>query len=216
MGVYAERILPRLIDRACGSQSLAPWRIRALTGLRGRVLEIGFGSGHNLAHLPGEVVEVLAVEPSSLAWRRSARRRRRCRVPVRLVGLDGQRIDLPDGSCDAALSTFTLCTVEDPGRALGEIRRVLRPGGRLHLLEHGLARDPAVSTWQRRLDPWERRLAGGCHLTRDPIAMLHQAGFEVGDLDQGYAPGPRPWMWLTVGTATLDGHGGAEPGPAGS
>ena len=199
---YEEQVLPRLVDRACGSARLRPWRAKACAGLSGRVLEIGFGSGHNLGGLPSEVLSVAAVEPSALAWERSARRRRRVEIDVDLVGLDGQRIDLQDASVDAALCTFTLCTVPDPVAALREIARVLKPGGRLHLLEHGAAPDANVARWQRRLDPFERRLAGGCHLTRDPLALLTAAGYTTEWSEQAYGPGPSPWMWLTVGVFT--------------
>jgi SAM-dependent methyltransferase len=120
-------------------------------------------------------------------------------IHVELVGLDGQQIALADASCDAALCTFTLCTVPDPLAALAEIARVVRPGGRLHLLEHGLAPDENVARWQRLLNPIERRLAGGCHLTRDPLALTTAAGCVPEWTEQTYGPGPAPWMWLTSG-----------------
>jgi len=199
MGWYADRLLPRVVDRACGSAGLGSWRRRATEGLSGRVLEIGFGSGHNLALLPDEVEELVAVEPSAKAWELSEHRRVACGASVVLAGLDGQRLDLPDASFDAALCTFTLCTVPDPMAALAELRRVLGPAGRLHLLEHGCSPDRRVARWQRWLDPLEQRLAGGCHLTRDPVALVHQAGFTTDWVEQAYGPGPKPWMWLTVG-----------------
>lgn len=199
MGWYAERVLPHAVDRACGSRGLLPWRNRVCADLTGRVVEIGFGSGHNLAVLPDAVDEVVAVEPSTVAWHMSQRRRDACGAPVSLAGLDGERLELDDSSCDAALCTFTLCTVPHPLAALSELRRVLRPGGRLHLLEHGCSPERRVARWQRRLDPLEQRLAGGCHLTRDPVALVHQAGFTAEWVEQAYGPGPKPWMWLTVG-----------------
>lgn len=163
------------------------------------MVEIGFGSGHNLPVLPDTVERVDAVEPSARAWELAAGRRSASGAEVVQAGLDGQCLDLPDASCDAALCTFTLCTVPDPAAALREIRRVLKPGGRLHLLEHGLSPDRRVARWQRRLDPFEQRLAGGCHLTREPLGLVHQAGFTTGWVEQAYGPGPKPWMWLTVG-----------------
>lgn len=199
MGWYAERWLPHVVDRACGSRRLRAWRARAVDGLAGRVVEIGFGSGHNLPLLPDAVERVDAVEPSARAWKLAARRRAATGAVVVQAGLDGQQLALPDASCDAALCTFTLCTVPDPMAALAEVRRVLRPQGRLHLLEHGCSPDRRVASWQRRLDPIEQRLAGGCHLTRDPVAMVTRAGFGAEWLEQGYGPGPKPWMWLTVG-----------------
>ena len=118
------------------------------------------------------------------------------------MGLDGGSILLDDESCDAALCTFTLCTVPDPPRALRELHRVLRPGGRFHFLEHGIAPDDATVRWQRRLDPWERRLADGCSLTRDPLALVADAGFKVEVVRQRYAKGPKPWSYFTLGHAT--------------
>lgn len=172
--------------------------------LTGRVLEIGFGSGLNVEAYPAAVVSVDAVEPSDLGWELSAARRSRSAVPVERVGLDGERLTAPDQSYDAVLSTFTLCTIPEVHAALEEVRRVLRPGGRFHVLEHGLAPDPRVATWQRRLEPLQKRVAGGCHLTRDVPALLAGAGLELEHLQQAYEPGPaisRPWTFGTIATA---------------
>jgi len=201
VGLYRERILPHLVDRACGSGELASWRLRAVEGLTGRVVEIGFGSGHNVPHYPAGVQVVYAVEPAELARRLATARLDASAVPVEHVGLDGSDIPLEDGSCDAALTTFTLCTIPDALTALAQLRRVLVPGGRLHFLEHGLAPDPSVARWQRRLEPIQRRVADGCHLTRQPDALIEAAGFTLEHVEQSYARGPRPWNYLTVGTA---------------
>ena len=123
-------------------------------------------------------------------------------VRVEHVGLDGQDIPLEDASCDAALFTFTLCTVPDPTRTLFEVRRVLRPGGAIHFLEHGLSPDPGVAKWQRRLEPVQRRVADGCHLTRDASSLVREAGFVMRRNEQRYVRGPKPWCWLTLGAAT--------------
>jgi SAM-dependent methyltransferase len=201
VGFYSERVLPRLIDRACSGSDLAPWRAGVTAGLHGRVVEIGFGSGLNLDHYPAAVDVVLAVEPSAVARRLSVRRVAGSRLAVEQVGLDGQAIPLADASADAALSTFTLCSIPDVQRALAELRRVLRPGGEFHFLEHGLAPDPSVVAWQRRLEPVQRRLAGGCHLTRDVPALIADAGFVIERLEQRYAKGPRPYAWFSTGVA---------------
>jgi len=177
------------------------WRAEVTSGLVGRVVEIGSGSGLNVEHYPPEVEMVLAVEPVKLARRLAARRVGAGSVPVRHIGLDGQAIALANASCDAALSTFTLCTVADPDRVLAELRRVLRSGGRFHFLEHGIAPEPSVANLQRRIEPWQRRLADGCHLTRDSLALVGQAGFVVERYEQGYAAGPKPWSYFTVGIA---------------
>jgi len=201
MGVYRDHILPRLVDRACSSEGLRRWRAEVTSGLAGRVVEIGFGSGLNLEHYPPEVEMVLAVEPANVARRLAAKRAGAATVPVRHIGLDGQAIALPGSYCDAALSTFTLCTVTDPDQVLAELRRVLRGDGRFHFLEHGIAPETSVAKWQRRLEPWQRRLADGCHLTRDTLSLVRQAGFIVEHYEQGYANGPRPWSYFTMGVA---------------
>jgi len=170
-------------------------------GLSGRVVEIGFDSGLNVAHYPPEVSVVLAIEPAEAARKLAAARVAAGRVAVEHVGPDGQALPLDDNSCDAALSTFTLCTVPDPAQALSELLRVLRPGGRLHFLEHGLAPGLSVARWQYRLDPWQRRLADGCHLTRDVPALVAGAGLVIEALQQRYAIGPKPWSWFTLGIA---------------
>jgi len=180
-------------------------RREVCAGLSGRVIEVGFGSGLNLGALPAEVTSVDAVEPSDLAWSRSGRRRSESRVPVARVGLDGEDLDADDASYDAALVTFSLCTIPDPARALREVRRVLRPGGVLHFAEHGLAPDESIRRWQRRLEPAQRRVAGGCHLTRDPVSLIEAAGFVTQDVAQFYlAPGPgKPLGYLSRGRAVL-------------
>jgi len=204
MGWWTERVVPRITDKACGTQEIAELRKQACAGLHGRVLEVGFGSGHNLSHLPAEVESVSAVEPADAGWALSEKRRQASPVPVRRTGQDGQALTESDASFDSALVTFSLCTIPDPARALAEVRRVLRPGGRLHFLEHGLAPDPGVATWQHRLDPVQRRLAGGCHLSRDIPALVAASGLEVEAVDAAYLPGPwisRPWGYGYLGTA---------------
>jgi pimeloyl-ACP methyl ester carboxylesterase len=201
VGVYRDRILPHLIDRACGTPELIEWRTEVAAGLHGEVLEIGFGSGLNMAAYPAEVTVVYAVEPAEVARRLSEKRVDASPIRVEHIGLDGQSIPLADASCDGALSTFTLCTIPDVEAALAEVRRVLRPGARLHFLEHGLSPDQSVATWQRRIEPMQKRLADGCHLTRDPAELVAAAGFEIERVASRYARGPRPWSWFTEGVA---------------
>ncbi len=198
MGVWNEHVVPRLTDVSLKGHEVGELRREACAPLRGRVLELGFGSGLNARWYPPAVDSVAAVEPSDLGWRLSERRRARTDVPVERRGLDGQRLDEPDASYDSVLSTFTLCTIPIPALALTEVRRVLRPGGVLAVLEHGLSPDPGVARWQRRLDPLQRRVAGGCHLSRDIPALVTAAGFEVTTLRSEALPGPalaRPWSY---------------------
>lgn len=204
---WGEQALPRLTDATLRGHDVGRLRADVCVGLRGRVLEIGFGSGLNVRFYPPEVTDVDAVEPSDVAWRLSERRRDRQPVPVSRVGLDGQRLAADDASYDAVLTTFTLCTIPDVGLALAELRRVLRQGGRVHFLEHGLSPDPGVARWQRRLEPLQRRTAGGCHLTRDVPALLEETNLRVERLGQSYLPGPRlahPWAWVSRGRAGHD------------
>jgi SAM-dependent methyltransferase len=193
-----------MADRSLSSRPIMELRRDVCDGLSGRVLEIGFGSGLNLSVYPTSVASVAAVEPSDLGWELSAGRRSRSAVPVARVGLDGQRLEAEDATYDAALSTFTLCTIPDVKAALAEVRRVLRPGGALHVLEHGLAPDPKVAAWQRRLDGLQGRVAAGCHLTRDATGLVEEAGFTVERLDRAYLPGPgvgKPWTFVSLAVA---------------
>lgn len=201
MGIYREQVLPRLVDRACGTGELRRWRRQVATGLSGTVLEIGFGSGLNLPAYPPEVEVVYAVEPALTARRLATERIAASHVRVEHIGLRGEEIPLDDETCDGALSTFTLCTIPGVEQALAEVLRVLRPGGRFHFLEHGRSPDPSVARWQRRLEPIQKRVADGCHLTRDAAALVRDAGFEVTHVESRYAKGPKPWTWMTEGVA---------------
>lgn len=201
MGFYREHLLPRLVDLTCGTGELRRWREQVTAGLSGTVVEIGFGSGLNVPAYPAEVSLVYAVEPAATARRLARKRIAASPVRVEHVGLRGESIPLDDGSCDGALSTFTLCTIPDVEGALAEVRRVLRPGGRFHFLEHGLSPDASIARWQRRMEPLQKRLADGCHLTRDPATLVRAAGFEIERVESRYASGPKPWTWLTEGAA---------------
>ena len=189
MGIYAEQVLPRMINVACGMRSSNPLRSRVCEGLHGQVVEIGFGSGHNVPFYPAAVTGVAAIEPADLGWKLAGKRLAASAVAVARSGLDGQSLPLPDDSCDTALSTWTLCTIPDAAVALGELRRVLRPGGTLHFVEHGLAPDENVQRWQHRLEPMQKRLFGGCHLTRSIADLLSDAGFEIAEVDVFYEKG---------------------------
>lgn len=202
MGFYTDRILPHIVDKVCGVAQNGPLRERTCAGLHGTVLEVGFGSGNNIGFYPAAVERVAGVEPAQTAWNIGAERVAASSIPIERAGLDGQSLPFPDAGFDTALSTFTLCTIPDVATALAEIRRVLRPGGTLHFVEHGLAPEESVQIWQHRLDPIQQKIAGGCHLNRDIVGLIIDAGFEITELDRFYQPGaPKAMAALSLGVA---------------
>ena len=201
MGVYRDQLLPRLQDKAMNRRTTREVRARVCSGLHGEVVEIGFGTGLNAPYYPSEVTKVLAIEPSSVCLRIAEPRIAQSSCEVESAGLDGQHLDLPSETFDAVLSTWTMCTIPDLVTALAEVTRVLKPGGSLHFVEHGHAPDPSVARWQQRIEPLNKRLAGGCHLTRAIPETIDQAGFVIEQLDTYYMAGePRPFAY------TFEGH----------
>ena len=201
MGFYEDRFLPRFIDIALGGRPFDRIRARVASGLDGEVLEVGFGSGRNVPHYPSSVTRVRAVDPATHGRTLAAKRVAASPVPVEYVGLDGEQLPVDDASVDHVLTTWTLCTIPGVDRALGEMRRVLRPGGRLHFIEHGRAPDPKVARWQDRLTPLQRRMFGGCHLNRRIDELIAAAGFEVERLENFFMQGPKPLGYMFEGTA---------------
>jgi ubiquinone/menaquinone biosynthesis C-methylase UbiE len=201
MGIYQDQLLPRFQDKVMARKANREVRARVCAGLVGQVVEVGFGTGLNAPYYPAEVTKVVAIEPSQVCMRLAAPRIARSDTPVEFGGLTGERLDLPSEQFDAVLSTWTLCTIPDLATALGEMRRILKPGGTLHFVEHGHAPDAGVARWQERLEPLNKRLAGGCHLTRRIPETIEDAGFAIDHLDSYYFKAePKPFGY------TFEGH----------
>lgn len=202
MGLYDRHLLPHLIDFACGMGAVMKVRSQLVPLAQGRVLEIGIGSGLNLSFYDPQRVEVVVgVDPSAAMQRLARERAARCQVPVEMIALELGQIQAADASFDDIVCTFTLCTIPDAIAALREMRRVLKPGGRLLFCEHGLAPDLPVVRWQKRLTPLWKPLAGGCHLDRDIPALIGAGGFHIRELSTGYLKGPRPMTHVYRGWA---------------
>lgn len=210
MGLYGRYVLPRLCDLAMRNRVARAERAAWVPEAAGLVVEVGIGSGLNLAFYGAAVSRVCGIDPSATLLRMAARRAAAVRLPVALCQASGEALPFADAVADTVVSTWTLCSIPDPRRALGEMRRVLKPGGRLIFVEHGQAPDPGVGAWQVRLTPVWRRLAGGCHLDRPVDRLLVEAGFAPDRLARGYAPGPRLMAYLYRGIARP-----GPPAPAG-
>jgi SAM-dependent methyltransferase len=199
---YERHLLPYLLDFACGIRPVRRQRRKVVPLAHGRVLEIGIGTGLNLPHYdPDRVKEIVGLDPGVEMHPLARKRIARAGLPVELVGLSAERIPFDDASFDSVLVTYSLCTIPDPVAALREMRRVLKPGAKLIFCEHGLAPEPSVQKWQRRLNPLWSKVSGGCTLDRDVPALLRQAGLRTSDLQTLYLPGPRPLTFNYWGTA---------------
>lgn len=207
MGFYTDKILPRIVNRFMDDEEFVAHRKPCLAEVSGVVLEIGFGSGLNLPYYPPEVRKLYALDPATIGRRLAEERIAAAPFPVEFVGLYGEAVPLPDETVDAAVSTWTLCTISEPVKALREIRRVLKPEGRLHFVEHGRSPEPKVARWQDRLTPIQRVVGGGCHLNRKIDALVLDAGFEMERLENVYMKGPKIGTYLYKGVAIPETRG---------
>lgn len=199
---YDRHILPRLIDCACGRKPMCEQREKIVPRASGHVLEVGIGTGLNLRHYDkAKVRSITGLDPALPMHRLAAKRIARAGLAVELVALSAERIPRDDARFDCVVMTYTLCSIPDAVAALREMRRVLRPGGRLLFCEHGRAPDQSVRRWQDRLTPVWQKIAGGCRLNRDVPALLAASGFACRDLQAGYLPGPRPLAYHYWGEA---------------
>jgi ubiquinone/menaquinone biosynthesis C-methylase UbiE len=201
MSFYGDHVLPRLVDVLMRARDTHDVRARVASNLTGDVLEIGFGSGLNVPFYPAGLSRVYALDPATVGRKLAAERVVASPVPVEYIGLDAQRIPLADGSVDSVLTTWTLCTIPDPAQALAEVRRVLRPGGALHFVEHGRAPDPKVARRQDLLEPIQQRVFGGCQLTRHIDQLISASGLELTGLKSYYRPGPPTTSYTYEGQA---------------
>lgn len=199
-GVYRRWILPPLIDWTMRAEDLAPFRRRLVRPARGRVLEVGIGSGLNLPFYGPGVEAVIGLDPSAELLRRAAARMAHATVPFRLLQASAEAMPLADRSVDTVVVAWTLCSLADARAGLGEMKRALRPCGEILFVEHGLSPEPAVAAWQHRLDPLWTRIS--CHLDNPVDRILRETGFEVVELRSGHlGKGPKPMTFMYEGRA---------------
>lgn len=203
MGFYARYILPHVIDLAMRNKETTRLRSAWIPHAHGEVLEIGIGSGLNLPFYSAQVQHIYGVDPS-LELQRMARKRAPGHVDVEFLPQSAEeQLPLPDASVDTIVTTWTLCSIPNPGIALQQMRRVLRPSGRLLFIEHGRSADPRVVAWQDRLTPLWKRISGGCHLNRKIDELIAATGFQIVDLKTFYLRGPHPMTYTYQGLAQL-------------
>jgi len=201
MGFYDDQIVPRILNLAMGMRFIQDERKKCLAGVRGRVLEVGFGTGHNLPFYPPGIEKVTAIDPSEVSARIAKKRIEQAGFPVEYLSLKGEDIAAPDASFDSAVSTFTLCSIPDAIKALKQIYRVLKPGAEFHFVEHGRSPDAGVRQWQDRLNGIQQFICGGCNLNRDIESLVRSSGLEILSLDKSYGEAPKFASYLYRGTA---------------
>jgi len=202
MGFYERHILPMFLDLAMRQRPIMRQRAKVVPRALGRVLEVGIGSGLNISFYDQAKIEkVWGLDPSLELQKMARRRAAECGLDIEYIGLSGEEIPIDDAFFDSIVVTYTLCTIRDAPRALREMRRVLKPGGQMCFVEHGLAPDESVARWQHRLNSVWPTIAGGCNMNRPIPDLIRQAGFEIDALETMYLPGPKPLTYNYWGTA---------------
>lgn len=201
MSFYGTCVIPHLVHLAMRNRRLLPYRERTISAAEGRVLEIGIGSGLNLPFYAGRVKQVIGLEPASRLLSMARDQARGTSLSVKLIEGSAEAIPLESSSMDTVVTTWTLCTIPAVVQAIDEVRRVLKPGGQLLFVEHGLAPDAGVRKWQDWLTPAWKRIGGGCHLNRPIRWLIEQNGFNIAQLEMGYMQGPKPMAFLYQGSA---------------
>ena len=202
MGWYDRIVLPRLIDAACSQPPMTRLRDEYVSQAAGRVLEMGIGSGLNLQHYDANKVDaIVGVDPAAELTVKAQERAEQLDVPVEVLVLSGEDLDIDNSSFDTIVCTWTLCSIPNPYRAVEEMRRVLKPGGQLIFVEHGRSDEAAVHKWQRRIEPLWKKIGGGCHLTRRADDLLEDGGFKLNQFASGYEKGPKVAAFMMHGIA---------------
>jgi len=205
MGWYEKHVLPKLIEAACNQPPMQKLRARYVPQAIGNVLEIGIGSGLNLCHYSSKVSSITGLDPSLELTEMASKRAQDVHAPVKMLQISSEEIPVDDASFDSIVCTWTLCSIPNVYRALREMRRVVKPGGKFYFIEHGLAPDHSVQRWQRRIEPLWKIIGGGCHLTRKTDQLIQDAGFDLPELDHAYEPGPKWATYMTHGVAVRPG-----------
>ncbi len=199
---YEKYVLPKLIDAACSQPPMTELRARYVSQAEGEVLEIGIGSGLNLAHYSDAVKSVTGVDPAAELTEKAQERAAAIKANVEVLGISGEELPIENNQFDSVVCTWTMCSIPNPYRAVEEMRRVLKPGGKLIFVEHGRSDDPKIAKWQRRIEPVWKVIGGGCHLTRRADELVEGAGFQLTSWESGYEPGPKVAAFMMHGLAT--------------
>jgi ubiquinone/menaquinone biosynthesis C-methylase UbiE len=202
MNLYDRYVMPLLVDACCGMKAIQRQRAMLIPLAEGRVLEIGIGTGRNLPYYDSsKLTHLQGLDPADQMSPTARKRAAQAGLNIELLTLSAEEIPAQDATYDTVVCTFTLCTIPAPVKALREMRRVLKSGGKLLFCEHGRSPDASVRAWQDRLTPWWKPIAGGCHLNRHVPSMLAEGGFRATEIESRYLKGPRPLVWVTRGVA---------------